>query len=180
MGKEASECRWMLGGAEAYSSGVAPWMRPYIRMRPGPQPAATRTLGCLTLMPSPSLDQRFESNGSLVLTSSSVSSRSNRSRGSRCQHCGWHHWELTGYMKISLPIFKDEDKKDAITYQSWHWDIMVYHQARCLDCNCLPMSFVSYRATQRSWWGAQALTSLWRAWSLCWISTTTMSRPWMP
>ena len=41
-------------------------------------------------------------------------------------------------MKINLPIFKDEDKKDAITYQSWHWDIMVYHQAGCRDCTLLP------------------------------------------
>ena len=41
-------------------------------------------------------------------------------------------------MKISLPIFKDEDKKDAITYQSWCWDIMVYCQARCQDHTFLP------------------------------------------
>ena len=41
-------------------------------------------------------------------------------------------------MKINLAIFKDEDKKDTITYQSWHWDIMVYHQAVCQDCTLLP------------------------------------------
>ena len=29
-------------------------------------------------------------------------------------------------MKINLPVFKDEDKKDAITYQSWCWDLTVY------------------------------------------------------
>ena len=29
-------------------------------------------------------------------------------------------------MKINLPIFKDEDAKDAVTYQSWRWDLMVY------------------------------------------------------
>ena len=29
-------------------------------------------------------------------------------------------------MIINLSVFKDEDKKDAVTYQSWHWDIMVY------------------------------------------------------
>ena len=34
-------------------------------------------------------------------------------------------------MKINLPVFKDEDTKDAITYQSWHWDLMVYHCTRC-------------------------------------------------
>ena len=34
--------------------------------------------------------------------------------------------EPEGHMKINLPVFKDEDKKDAVTYQSWHWDLMVY------------------------------------------------------
>ena len=26
-------------------------------------------------------------------------------------------------MKINLPIFKDKDAKDAVTYQSWRWDL---------------------------------------------------------
>ena len=90
----------------------------------------------LTLTPSP--DYRFESDRSSVSTFSSVSSRPNRSRGSRHQHHGQYCWEPRGHMKINLPIFKDEDKKDAITYHSWHWDIMVYHQARCQDCTLLP------------------------------------------
>ena len=29
-------------------------------------------------------------------------------------------------MKINLPIFKDKDAKDAVTYQSWRWDLTVY------------------------------------------------------
>ena len=29
-------------------------------------------------------------------------------------------------MKINLPIFKDEDTKDAVTYQSWRLDLTVY------------------------------------------------------
>ena len=33
-------------------------------------------------------------------------------------------------MKINLPIFKDEDAKDAVTYQSWRWDLT--------DCTLLP------------------------------------------
>ena len=41
-------------------------------------------------------------------------------------------------MKINLPVFKDEDTKDAITYQSWHWDLTMYHCARCQDCTLLP------------------------------------------
>ena len=40
--------------------------------------------------------------------------------------------DATGcHLKINLPAFKDEGTKDAITYQSWHWDLMVYHQAGC-------------------------------------------------
>ena len=41
-------------------------------------------------------------------------------------------------MKINLPVFKDKDKKDAITYQSCHWNLMVYHHAGCQDCTLLP------------------------------------------
>ena len=41
-------------------------------------------------------------------------------------------------MKINLPVFKDEDTKDAITYQSWCWDLTVYHCTRCQDCTLLP------------------------------------------
>ena len=29
-------------------------------------------------------------------------------------------------MKINLPIFKDEDAKDAVTNRSWRWDLTVY------------------------------------------------------
>ena len=36
-------------------------------------------------------------------------------------------------MKINLPIFKDEDAKDAMTYQSWRWDLTVYRHAGCRD-----------------------------------------------
>ena len=43
-----------------------------------------------------------------------------------------------GHMKINLPVFNDEEMKDAVTYQSWHWDIMVYHQAGCQDHTLLP------------------------------------------
>ena len=90
-----------------------------------------------TPSPSPSLDHEFESDRSSVSTSSSVSWRSHRSGGSRHMHCGWHHKELGGHMKINLPVFKDKDKKDTITYQSWHWDLTVYHHARCWDCTLL-------------------------------------------
>ena len=36
-------------------------------------------------------------------------------------------------MKINFPIFKDEDAKDAVTYQSWRWDLTVYRCTGCRD-----------------------------------------------
>ena len=41
-------------------------------------------------------------------------------------------------MKINLPIFNDEDAKDAVTYQSWRWDLTVYRRAGCRDHTLLP------------------------------------------
>ena len=46
-------------------------------------------------------------------------------------------------MKINLPIFKDEDVKDTITYQSWRWDLMVYYHAGCQDCTLLQYAILS-------------------------------------
>ena len=46
-------------------------------------------------------------------------------------------------MKINLPIFKDEDAKDAVTYQSWRWDLMVHWHARCRDHTLLPYTIRS-------------------------------------
>ena len=46
-------------------------------------------------------------------------------------------------MKINLPVFKDEDVKNAVTYQSWRWDLTVYWQAGCRDCTLLPYAIQS-------------------------------------
>ena len=46
-------------------------------------------------------------------------------------------------MKINLPIFKDKDAKDAVTYQSWRWDLTVYQHARCRDHTLLPYAIRS-------------------------------------
>ena len=96
-------------------------------------------------LPLPSPDHGFESDQSSVSTSSSVSSRSDRSGGSRHSNHGQCHCQGNsgGHMKINLPVFKDEDMKDAITYQSWHWDLMVYHHAGCQDCILLPYAISS-------------------------------------
>ena len=52
-------------------------------------------------------------------------------------------------MEINLPVFKDEDTKDVITYQSWHWDLMVYHQAGCQGCTLLPYVICSLQGYPR-------------------------------
>ena len=104
--------------------------------RDGEDPWATPT-------PSPSLHQGFKSDRSSVSTSSLVSSRSDRSEGSRHMHHGWCHREPGGHMKINLPVFKDEDTKDTITYQTWHWDLVVYHHAGCWDHTLLPYAICS-------------------------------------
>ena len=46
-------------------------------------------------------------------------------------------------MKINLPIFKDEDAKDAVTYQSWRWDLTMYQCAGCRDWTLLPYAIRS-------------------------------------
>ena len=52
-------------------------------------------------------------------------------------------------MKINLPIFKDEDAKDAVTYYSWRWDLMVYHHVGCRDCTLLPYAIRSLQGYPR-------------------------------
>ena len=52
-------------------------------------------------------------------------------------------------MKINLPTLKDEDAKDAVTYQSWRWDLTVYHQAGCRDCILLPYAIQSLQGYPR-------------------------------
>ena len=51
-------------------------------------------------------------------------------------------WETTlrrwAHMKINLPVFKDEDAKDVVTYHSWRWDLTVYWLVWCRDCTLLP------------------------------------------
>ena len=89
-------------------------------------------------LPSPSPECRFESNRSSLSMASSMSSISDRSEGSQCSWHGRQHGEVGTHVKINLPVFKDEDVKDAITYQSWGWDLTVYWHAGCWDCALLP------------------------------------------
>ena len=41
-------------------------------------------------------------------------------------------------MKITIPVFKDKNAKDVVTYQSWGWDLTVYQHVGCRDCTLLP------------------------------------------
>ena len=93
-------------------------------------------------IPSPSPDRGFESDGSSTSMVSSMSSQSDHSDRSGCLRHGRRHREETR-MKINLPIFKDEDAKDAVTYQSWRWDLTVYRHAGCRDCTLLPYAIRS-------------------------------------
>ena len=93
-------------------------------------------------LPSPSPDHCFESDRSSISTASSISSWSDCSDGSRHSRWGRRHWEET-HMKINLLIFKDEDAKDAVTYQSWRWDLTVYRHAGCRDSTLLPYAIRS-------------------------------------
>ena len=97
--------------------------------------------------PLPSTVHGFESDQSSVSTSSSVSSRSDRSGGSRhLNHGQWCHRQSGGHMKINLPVFKDEGTNDTITYQSWCWDLMVYHCGGCWDHTLLLYAICSLQS----------------------------------
>ena len=91
----------------------------------------------------PSLDHGFKSDMSLASMASSVLSWSDRLEGSQCPHHGQHCRETRGNMKINLPVFKDEDMKDTVASQSWHWDLTVYQCARCQDHTLLPYTIHS-------------------------------------
>ena len=69
-------------------------------------------------LPSPFPDHGFESDRSSLSTMSLMLSRSDWSDGSRHSRQGRQHWE-EACMKINLTILKDEDAKDAVTYQKW-------------------------------------------------------------
>ena len=82
--------------------------------------------------------------------------------------------------KSICPSLRMKTGRMLSPYQSWHWDIMVYHQAGCQDCTLFPYVIHSLQGYPGSWWGTWAPISLWMVWSLCWMSTTTMSRLWTP
>ena len=135
----------MVGSSQVWLEAVIPGMRPSITKRLRPRPEATRPMDHPTHIAfALTSSWVWEFQSSVLMTSSSVSLRSDRSGGFRHSHCSqWCYMESGGHMKISLPIFKDKDMKNDITYQSWHWDLMVYHCAGCQDCTLLPYAICS-------------------------------------
>ena len=90
------------------------------------------------LLPFP--DHGFEGDRSSLFTTSLMLSRSDRPEEYQHSRCGRWYQEDGANMKINLPVFKDEDAKDAVAYQSWRWDLTVYW---CVDCTLLPYAIWS-------------------------------------
>ena len=100
--------------------------------------------------PPLSPDCRFESDRSSVSTALLMSLLLDWSESSQHPQRGRQHGETRAYMTINLPVFKDEDTKDAVIYQSWRWDLMVvYHHAGCWDHTLLPYTIQSLQGYPR-------------------------------
>ena len=109
-----------------------------------------RDQGLLPLQPPlPSPDHGFESDRSSVSMASPRSSLSDPSEGSQHPRRGRWCGEAGPHMKINLPIFKNEDAKDAVTYQSRRSDLMVYHCVGCQDHTLLPYAIWSLQGYPR-------------------------------
>ena len=78
-----------------------------------------------------------------------MSSRPDISDGSQHPRQGRWHQEDGAHMKINLPVFKDEDDEDTLTYQSWRWDLTVYQCAGCRDHILLPYAIRSLQGYPR-------------------------------
>ena len=80
-------------------------------------------------------------------------------------------------MKINLPVFKDEDTKDAVTYQSWCWDLMVYHCTGCQDHTFLPYAIHSLQGYPGELVRSLGIEFTWDYILTIQMSIKTMSRP---
>ena len=94
-------------------------------------------------LPSPSPDCGFKSDRSSLSMALLMLSMSDRSEESWHSQCGRWHWEEGAHMKINLPVFKDEDAKDLVSYQSLRWDLTMYQCVGCRDHTILPYAIWS-------------------------------------
>ena len=58
-------------------------------------------------------------------------------------------WRGQSPHEINLAIFKDWNTKDAVTYQRWGCDLMVYHHAGCRDHTLFPYAICSLQGYPR-------------------------------
>ena len=122
----------MMGGAQLGALSRTVGARPCATMRLEPR---SETVGVMTgTHPSgPCSHQTMDLRGdkNTASTSSSMSLMSERSGGSRHPQ-SWPDIPTGNQESIwrsTCQLFKDEDTKDAVTYQSWHWDLTMYCQA---------------------------------------------------
>ena len=122
----------------------------------------------LTPSPSPSLDHRLESDRSSVSTSSSVSSRSNRSGGSRHWHYGYAARRPEVTWKSICPSLRMKTRRtlSPIKVGIGIWWCIIKLGAKIVPSS--PMSSAPYRATQGELVRSSGLISLWMAWAQDW------------
>ena len=75
-----------------------------------------------------------------------------RVTGAHYQWLPWCRPGLAFLMRETAPrgqsshdhlVFKDKDAKDAVTHQSWRWDLTLYQHAGCRDHTLLPYAIRS-------------------------------------
>ena len=54
-------------------------------------------------------------------------------RRNRSAYAGRDLW-----VKVNLPTFKERKSKDAVTYHSWQWDVVIFHWSGLDDQHFLP------------------------------------------
>ena len=142
--QQTSQRCWMVGDVQTWPLTSTPGTRSGTTVRPILRPGATRVVGGATpvtfalirlwIQKWPKFSINFLVSGINVweirrfLASTPWSMALQGTRG---------------HTKINLPVFKDEYTKDAVMYQSWHWDLTVYHHPGCWDCSFLPYAICS-------------------------------------
>ena len=55
------------------------------------------------------------------------------------------------WVKVNLPVFKDEKSKDTITYSSWEWDVAIFHWSGWDDQHLWPYIFCLLQGLPGEW-----------------------------
>ena len=51
-------------------------------------------------------------------------------------------------VKVNLPVFKDENSKDCVTYDTWQWDVAIPINLVGMIMICYLTSFAHYKDSQ--------------------------------